>query len=236
MPKEKKLVGCKWVYTIKYQVDGTIERYKAQLVAKGYTQTHGIDYQETFAPVAKMNSIRVLLSLAANLSWPLLQLDVKNAFLHGDLQEEVYMTMPPGFKLADGHNFVCKLNKALYGLKQSPRAWFERFSSAMKRVGYTQSQADHTLFIKRCNNRTTALIVYVDDIVVTGDDQEEIHRLKTFLGTEFETKDLGSLRYFLGIEVCRSKRGVFISQRKYVLDMLTETCKLRAKPVDTPIR
>ena len=235
LPRGKKPVGCKWVYTVKYQADGKIERYKARLVAKGYTQTHGIDYHETFAPVAKMNSIRVLISLAANLDWPLHQFDVKNAFLHGDLEEEVYMSMPPGFKLATGHDLVCKLNKALYGLKQSPRAWFERFSTAVMRVGYTQSQADHTLFIKRYQNRTTALIVYVDDIVMTGDDPEEIQRMKSFLGTEFEVKDLGLLRYFLGIEVCRSKRGVFISQRKYVLDLLTETGKLGARTADTPI-
>ena len=141
LPIGKRKVGCKWMFTTKFRADGTLERYKARLVAKGYTQTHGIDYHETFAPVAKMNTIRILLSLATNLDWPLQQLDVKNAFLHGDLKEEVYMKVPLGGleeKFEQGR--VCKVNKALYGLKQSPRAWF--------RMGYNQSQGDHTLLFK----------------------------------------------------------------------------------------
>ncbi|RVW46161.1 Retrovirus-related Pol polyprotein from transposon RE1 [Vitis vinifera] len=127
--------------------DGSLERHKARLVAKGYTQTYGVDYQETFAPVAKMNTVRILLSLAAHYNWQLLQYDVKNAFLHGDLDEEIYMNIPPGFEENTG-NKVCKLKKALYGLKQSPRAWFGRFAKVMKESGYKQSQGDHTLFIK----------------------------------------------------------------------------------------
>ncbi|KAL5548419.1 hypothetical protein UlMin_003650 [Ulmus minor] len=144
-PAGKKPVGCRWIYTVKYQADGTIERFKARLVAKGYTQTYGIDYTDTFAPVAKINTVRVLLSLAANLDWPLQQFDVKNAFLHGELTEEVYMDPPPGYMPERHNQKVCRLKKALYGLKQSPRAWFGRFTKSMINFGYHQSNSDHTL-------------------------------------------------------------------------------------------
>jgi len=152
------------VFTIKYHVDGSVERYKARLVARGFTQTYGLDYEETFAPVAKLNTVRVLLSLAANLDWPLRQFDVKNAFLNGELEEEVYMEAPPGF----GKNGnICKLKKSLYGLKQSQRTWFERFTKAVKQHGYTQAHSDHTMFYKHNHGKIAILIVYVDDIVMT---------------------------------------------------------------------
>ena len=139
LQREKEVVGRKWVFTIKSKADKSVERYKARLVANGFTQTYGIDYQETFAPVAKINSIRVLLSLAVNSNWPLHQLDVKNVFLNGDLEEEVFMSPPPGFEESFGVGKVCKLKKSLYGLKQSPRAWSERFGKVIKHYGYTQS-------------------------------------------------------------------------------------------------
>lgn len=136
LPYNKEPVECKWVYTITYHVDGTINKYKARLVAKGYAQTYGIDYQETFAPVAKMNSVKVLISLVATQKWPLYQFDVKNALLHSDLEEEFFMKPPPGFQNIGAKGKVCKIQKALYGLKQSPRAWFERFRLVMVNNGY----------------------------------------------------------------------------------------------------
>ena len=236
LPRGKKPVGCKWVFTVKTKADGSIERFKARLVAKGFTQSYGIDYQETFAPVAKLNSIRVLLSLAANLDWPLYQLDVKNAFLNGDLDEEVYMEIPPGTKNATNGSKVCRLMKSLYGLKQSPRAWFERFSKVLKEQGYNQGQTDHTMFTKHSpSGKLAVLIVYVDDIVLTGDFEEEIPRIKGVLAKEFEIKDLGDLKYFLGMEIARSKKGIAVSQRKYVLDLLKDTAMLDCKPTDTPM-
>ncbi|KAL0543454.1 hypothetical protein IC582_018550 [Cucumis melo] len=235
LPKGHKTVGCKWVFSLKYKADGTLDRHKARLVAKGFTQTYGIDYSETFSPVAKLNTVRVLLSVAVNKDWPLYQLNVKNAFLNGDLVEEVYMSPPPGFEAQFGQE-VCKLQKSLYGLKQSPRAWFDRFTTFVKSQGYSQGHSDHTLFTKASKTGKIAiLIVYVDDIVLTGDDQTEISQLKQRMGDEFEIKDLGNLKYFLGMEVARSKEGISVSQRKYTLDLLTETGMLGCRPADTPI-
>ena len=176
----------------------------------------------------------MLLSLAANLDWPLQQLDIKNAFLNGELEEEVYMEAPPGLDSQKG--LVCRLKKSLYGLKQSPRAWFERLTRVVKRYGFIQCQSDHTMFIK-CSSegKRAIMIVYVDDIILTGDHMEEIKSLKDVLAQEFEIKDLGQLRYFLGMEVARSHKGISVSQRNYTLDLLKETGMLGCKPTITPM-
>jgi hypothetical protein len=195
LPAGKVPVGCRWVFTIKHKANGTIERFKARLVAKGYTQTYGIDYMETFAPVAKINTVCILLSLAVNLDWPLYQLDVKNAFLHGDLQEQVYMELPPRCIMQiKGSTKVCRLKKSLYRLTQSPRAWFGRFTNFMKSIGYKQSNSDHTLFLKTKKREVTALIVYVDNMIVTENNPEEQKALQNRLAQEFEMKSLGSLK------------------------------------------
>ena len=177
-------------------------------MAKGFTQSYGVDYEETFAPVAKLNSVRVILSLAANLDWPLHQLDIKNAFLNDELEEEVYMQIPPGCEAANTSNKVCKLRKSLYGLKQSPRAWFERLTRVVKKEGFTQCQSDHTMFVKHSlEGKVTLFIVYVDDIVITGDDHNQIDHLKSFLERELEVKNLGQLKYFLGMEMAQQSMG-----------------------------
>ena len=173
--------GC---FTVKYKADGSLKKYKARLVAKGFIQTYGIDYSETFSPVAKLNTVRVILSLAVNLEWGLFQLDVKNAFLNGDLEEEVYMEAPPSFSHRFGGK-VCRLRKSLYGLKQSPRAWFERFTKFVKSQNFIQEQSDHTMFIKKSHEgKMVVLIVYVDDIILTGDNVEGMGELKKKLSAE----------------------------------------------------
>jgi hypothetical protein len=235
LPAGKRAVGCKWIYTVKQNPEGKIERYKARLVARGYSQTYGIDYDETFAPVAKMNTVRILISCATNFGWPLHQLDVKNAFLHGDLKEEVYMDIPPGFSTPRTSGKVCRLRKSLYGLKQSPRAWFDRFRRVICAMRYKQCNGDHTVFYRHSNSKITILAVYVDDIIITGDDEVEISRLKDSLRKEFEVKDLGQLKYFLGIEIARSPKGIVLSQRKYVLDLLSDTGMLGCRVASTPI-
>ena len=236
LPKGKKPVGCRWVYTIKCNSDGTLERYKARLVARGYTQTYGIDYLETFAPVAKMNSIRILISLAVNLDWELHQYDIKNAFLYGELKEEIYMDVPPGYASDATHGKVCRLKKSLYGLKQSPRAWFGRFTRALKNLGYHQCNGDHTLFFQHpCSGGVVVLIVYVDDIIITGNNEPKIKKLEEQLEKQFEIKKLGPLKYFLGIEFARSSDGILMTQHKYILDLLEETKHLHSRINDTPI-
>jgi len=213
LPKGKKIVGCKWVFSVKYKADGSIDRHKERLVAKGFTQTYNIDFTKTFSPVTKLNTIRVILSLAENLDWPLLQLNVKNIFLHGNIEEEVYMYIPSGYMPSSKTKVVCKLEQTLYGLKKSPQAWFGRFSSAMRRYGFNQSKANHNLFLKHRQGKVTTLIVYVDDMIITRDDTEEISRLQEQLAAEFEMKNLDGLKFFLGIEVERSQRNFFVSKK-----------------------
>ncbi|KAI5332690.1 hypothetical protein L3X38_022819 [Prunus dulcis] len=177
LPKETKPVGCKWAFTVKYNADGTVGRYKARLVAKRLTHMYGVDYHDTFALVAKMNTVRVLLSLVISMDWTLRQFDVKNAFLHGELKEEVYMSLPPGYSVIGDTRNECKLKKALYGLKQFPRAWFDRFTAAMNNFGYQKANTNHILFIKHSAGNVTLWIIYVDDMIITGDDTVEFEEL-----------------------------------------------------------
>ena len=204
-------------------------------MAKGSAQTYVVDYSDTYSPVAKMTSVRIFISLAATHNWDLHQLDIKNVFLHGDLQEEVYMKQPPRFVAQGEIGKVCHLRKSLYGLKQSPRAWFGKFSQAVEKFGLQKSKSDHSVFYRNSSSGIILLVVYVDDIVITRSDSTGISSLKSFLHSQFHTKDIEMLRYFLGVKVIWSKHGIFLSQRKYVLDLLSETGKLGAKPCSSPM-
>nr|KYP54918.1 Retrovirus-related Pol polyprotein from transposon TNT 1-94 [Cajanus cajan] len=230
----KHPIGCKWVYKIKYRSDGSVERYKARLVAKGFTQTEGLDYFETFAPVAKLTTVRLLLAVASSQTWFLHQLDVNNAFLHGDLEEEVYMTIPQGV-VCSKPNQVCKLHKSLYGLKQASRQWYNKLSTCLLSFGYKHSPHDHSLFTKTANGLFTALLIYVDDLILAGTDIYEINSVKQHLHDSFRIKDLGPLKYFLGLEIARSSTGITVSHRKYALDILSDSGFLASKPVPSPM-
>jgi hypothetical protein len=199
LPKGRKLVRCKWVYRTKYATDGTIDKYKARLVAKGFSQVEGIDYSETFAPVAKMNSIRLVLSLVASRKWIVHQMDVKGAFLHGDLQEEIYMEQPPGF--IQDSSLVCKLKKSLYGLKQAPRAWYEKMDSFLLSQGFSHCQCDSNVYILWQNDALLLLVLYVDDLILTGSSSTLINHVKSTLHQQFDMTDLGPLHYFLGLQI-----------------------------------
>ncbi|CAJ2664376.1 unnamed protein product [Trifolium pratense] len=231
----QNLVGCKWVFRIKRNPDGSIDRYKARLVAKGFHQRPGCDYTETFSPVVKPVTIRIILALAVRQGWSVRQLDVNNAFLQGTLNEEVYMAQPPGFVDKSFPDHVCRLKKALYGLKQAPRAWYMELRVFLLSIGFVNSTADASLFIQRTPRATLYLLVYVDDIIVTGSSSTELSRLIATLAARFSLKDLGYLNYFLGVEVIPSAAGMFLSQRKYITDLLQKSGMTEAKPASTPI-
>ncbi|KAJ9563183.1 hypothetical protein OSB04_008343 [Centaurea solstitialis] len=233
LPPGKRPIGSKWVFKIKTKSDGSIDRYKARLVAKGFNQEYGIDYEETFAPVARVTSVRSLLAIAATKNWPLFQMDVKNAFLNGDLSEEVYMTPPPGVSLPSGH--VCRLRKALYGLKQAPRAWFEKFSNTVLSLGFSASNYDSGLFTRTTAAGSILLLLYVDDMIITGSDSTGIASLKQSLSSAFEMKDLGKLHYFLGLEVLSDVSGTYLCQAKYISDLLSKAGLSDTKVASTPL-
>ncbi|XP_019072894.1 retrovirus-related Pol polyprotein from transposon RE1 [Vitis vinifera] len=227
-------LGCKWVYSVKVRSDGSLDRYKARLVALGNNQEYGVNYEETFAPVAKMTTVRTILALAASSDWPLHQMDVKNAFLHGDLKECIYMKPPPGlFPSPTSH--VCKLRRSLYGLKQAPRAWFEKFRTTLLQFSFRQSKYDTSLFLRKSDMGIVVLLVYVDDIVITGSDSALLGQLKTHLSESFHMKDLGPLTYFLGLEVHHSPSGISLNQHKYASDLVATAGLQGATSVDTPM-
>ncbi|GJV17672.1 putative RNA-directed DNA polymerase, partial [Tanacetum coccineum] len=195
LPQDRNPIGCKWVFKIKYKSNCEVERYKARLVAKGFGQKEGIDYEETFSPVVKMSTVRCLINLAVKKDWKIYQMDVNNAFLFGDLKEEVYMLPPPGF-FKKGETKVCRLIKSLYGLKQAPRQWNQKLLEALLEAGFKQSKNDHSLFIKNKGDVSLYLLVYVDDLVITGNNNDEIENFKSFLNKKFKIKGFGRIEIF----------------------------------------
>jgi hypothetical protein len=181
LPKDNKAIGCKWVYKVKHNVDGSVSRYKARLVAKGYAQTYGIDYEETYSPVAKMTTIRAIIVMATTKGWFLHQMDVKNVFIHRDLQEEMYMEQPPGYVDQTHPNLVYSLKKALYSLKQAPRAWSDKIGQYFVTSGFQTSNANFSLYGKKTNHGIVVIVIYVDDLIIIGDNNADISDLKKFL-------------------------------------------------------
>jgi hypothetical protein len=201
LPEDKKTIGCKWVYKVKHNVDGSVNRYNARLVAKGYAQTYGIDYEETYSLVAKMTTIRVIIVMATTKGWSIHQMDVRNVFFHGDLQEEVYMEQPPGYVDQTHLNLVCRLKKTLYDLKQAPKVWSDEIGQYLVTSGFQTSNANFSLYVKKTDHGIIVIVIYVDDLIITGDSDEDIFDLKKLLKQKFEMKNLGELCYFLNIEV-----------------------------------
>ena len=199
LPKGKKALKNKWVFKLKKDGDKLV-KYKARLVIKGFSQKQGIDFDEIFSLVVKMSSIRVVLGLVASLVLELKQLDVKTVFLHGDLKEEIYMDQLEGFKVKEKEHMVCKLKKSLYGLKQAPRQWYKKFDSFMVGHGYTRTNADHCVYVRKfLNGKFVILLLYVDDMLIVGQDVGVIGNLKKDLFKSFDMKDLGPARQILGM-------------------------------------
>ena len=222
LPPGKKALHNKWVYRIKEEHDGN-KRYKARLVVKGFQQKEGVDYNEIFSPVVKLTTIRLVLKIVAAENLHLEQLDIKTAFLHGDLEEELYMRQPEGFIKEDRKNLVCRLKKSLYGLKQAPRQWYKKFDSFMSSHGFTRCQADHCCYFKKIDNNFIILLLYVDDMLVVGSNMQEIVNLKLKLSKQFEMKDLGAAKQILGMRIKRdtNSRTLLLSQDKYINKVLS---------------
>lgn len=235
LPAGKEAIGLKWVFKTKYQADGKIQKYKARLVAKGYRQQYGVDYEETFAPVVRFETVRVALALAAQMKWPVFQFDVKSAFLNGDLQEEVYVSQPDGFVIKGKESKVYKLRKALYGLKQAPRAWYSKIDAYFQNSGFVRSENEPTLYLKKQVNDLLLVCLYVDDMIYMGSSSSLVFKFKENMMKTFEMTDLGKLHYFLGVEIIQAADGIFISQKKYAIDLLRKFKMLNCNSTATPM-
>ncbi|XP_053166755.1 uncharacterized protein LOC128351321 isoform X1 [Hemicordylus capensis] len=236
LPAGRKTVGCKWVFKVKQDAEGDVQRYKARLVAKGYSQIYGQDYDETFAPVVKHTSIRTLLSMAAAKGMQVEHLDIKTAFLHGEIEEDIYMQQPPGFEEPGKKGLVCKLQKSIYGLKQAARAWNEKLNQLLLKEGFTQGKADPCLYSRLRDNRWTYILTYVDDLILAHEERQDSHEIVQHLNKEIEVKELGSISYYLGIQIEREENGTFLLNQKQKIKDLLECLGLTyANEVSTPM-
>jgi transposase InsO family protein len=237
LPPGRQAIGCKWVFKLKHKADGSIDRYKARLVAKGFSQREGIDYDETFAPVAKFPAIRALLSLVAHYNLELHQMDVRTAFLNGDLDRDIYMRQPEGFVARGSEHLYCKLRKCLYGLKQASRAWYEKIHQALTNMGFKALSADTCVYLRSQGSILTVIALYVDDLLIASNSLEGLNALKQALSHRFSMKDLGEAHYVLGIQIDRDRaaRTLSISQREYVHKVLERFGMSDCKSVVTPL-
>ncbi|KAJ9565370.1 hypothetical protein OSB04_001336 [Centaurea solstitialis] len=229
-PSDVNIVGNRWLFRHKFDSNGRLERYKARLVAQGFSQQPGLDFDDTFSPVVKPATIRTVLSISISRNWPIHQLDVKNAFLHGDLTKTVYMRQPPGYVNSSFPDHVCRLRKALYGLKQAPRAWYHRFAVYLSSLGFLSNNTDTSLFTYHRGSDTIYLLLYVDDIILTASSPTLISMVISKLSSEFPMSDLGSLSFFLGVAASRSKSGLFLSQSAFAQEILARADRSRAIP------
>ena len=234
LPQGSKPIGCKWVFRRKYHSDGSVQAFKARLVAKGFRQKEGIDYFDTYAPVARITSIRILFALASIHKLFVHQMDVKTAFLNGDLNEEVYMEQPEGFILPGNERKVCKLIKSLYGLKQAPKQWHEKFDSVILSYDFKHNSADKCIYSKFTDKYGVLVCLYVDDMLIFGTNMIGINETKEYLSSMFKMKDLGEADTILGIKVRKHSGGFSLSQSHYIEKIVNKFNHLGFKEVNTP--
>lgn len=234
-PQHQSVIGTRWVFRNKLDENGKVIRNKARLVAQGYNQEEGIDYEETFAPVARLEAIRILLAFASHKNIKLFQMDVKCVFLNGYLQEEVYVAQPPSFENDDFPNHVFKLNKALYGLKQAPRAWYERLSKYLLENGFKRGLVDETLFIKTHEHDMLVVQIYFDDILFGATNDALSKEFSSLMCREIEMSLMGELTFFLGLHIHQMKKGIFLHQNKYTKDLLNKYNMSLSKVAKTPM-
>ena len=234
MPKGNKAIGCKWIFKKKLKIDGSVERYNARLVVKGFTQKQGIDFFDTYSPVTKISTIRALFSLDSSYKLLVYQVDVKTVFLNGDLNEEIYMEQPPRCVVPGQKNKVCRLKKSLYGLKQAPKQWYEKFHKTILSFGFKVNGSDACVYSKMFGKDCVIICLYVDGMLIFGTHLNVINTTKQFLSSQFDMKDLGEANVILGVKVTRIENGFTLSQPHYVEKMLKKFNQFDVVPVRTP--
>ncbi|GJU42189.1 retrovirus-related pol polyprotein from transposon TNT 1-94 [Tanacetum coccineum] len=229
------IIALKWIYKVKLDEYGDVLKNKARLVAKGYRQEEGLDFEESFAPVARLEAIRIFLANAASKNMTVYQMDVKTAFLNGELKEEVYVSQPEGFVDPDRPHHVYRLKKALYGLKQAPRAWYDTLSKFLLAQGFSKGVVDPTLFIRKTGKHTLHVQIYVDDIIFASTDPKDCDRFSNEMSSKFQMSMMGQISFFLGLQISQNPRGIFINQSKYANEILKKFDLHKSDPVDTPM-
>ena len=235
LPFGEKAIGLKWVFKIKCNTDGSINKFKARLVAKGYVQQYGVDFEEVFAPVARLETIRLLISLAATNGWEIHHLDVKTSFLHGELKAIVYVSQPEGFEKKEHEKKVYRLNKALYGLRQAPRTWNNKLNQILMELGFSKCTKEPSVYRKTIKGDLLVVAVYVDDLFVTGTSKKLINDFKRGMASKFDMSDLGRLTYYLGMEVVQDDQGITLNQRQYAKKILENTGMDKCNSVQAPM-
>lgn len=234
-PKNKSIIRTRWDFRNKLDEQGKVVRNKARLVAQGYNQQEGIDFTETFAPVARLEAIRIMLAFAAHKNIKLFQMDVKSAFLNGFIEEEVYVKQPPGFEDPTLTDHVFKLKKALYGLKQVPRAWYDRLSSFLLENDFMRGKVDTTLFRREVGKDFIIVQIYVDDIIFGATNESLCKDFSDMMKSEFEMSMMGELKFFLGLQIKQDSKGIYIHQQKYTRELLKKFKMEDAKQMKTPM-